>query len=91
MFPETRSAQVDVIKKGLEPVPGSRSLKRPFGGFNLLEVVLTIVVGALLVLGAFVGFQTVFNKAQTETELASLRSMGREAQALLALSGADRW
>jgi len=65
--------------------------RRAQSGFSLLEVVLTIVVGALLVLGVFVGFQTVFNKAQTETELASLRSLGREAQALLALSGADRW
>ncbi|MFA7478696.1 MAG: hypothetical protein WC184_12550, partial [Acidimicrobiia bacterium] len=48
-------------------------------------------MGALLVFAAFVSFQNVFTKTREQAELAALKSVVREAQALLAISGADRW
>ncbi|MFA5566506.1 MAG: hypothetical protein WC184_11585 [Acidimicrobiia bacterium] len=44
-----------------------------------------------LALPAFVSFQNVFNKTREHDELAALKSVVREAQALLAISGADAW
>ncbi|MFA5566515.1 MAG: hypothetical protein WDA77_11415, partial [Acidimicrobiia bacterium] len=60
-------------------------------GLTLVEIILGLVVGALLVFAAFVSFQNVFNKTREHAELAALKSVAREAQALLAISGADRW
>ncbi|MFA7478797.1 MAG: hypothetical protein WC184_13065 [Acidimicrobiia bacterium] len=60
-------------------------------GLTLVEIILGLVVGALLVFAAFVSFQNVFTKTREQAELAALKSVAREAQALLAISGADRW
>ncbi|MFA7478759.1 MAG: hypothetical protein WC184_12870, partial [Acidimicrobiia bacterium] len=60
-------------------------------GLTLVEIILGLVVGALLVFAAFVSFQQVFTKTREHAELAALKSVAREAQALLAISGADRW
>ncbi|MFA5566486.1 MAG: hypothetical protein WC184_11685 [Acidimicrobiia bacterium] len=43
------------------------------------------------VFAVFVSFQNVFTKTREQAELAALKSVAREAQALLAISGADRW
>ena len=71
------------------PKPANPSFVRR--GLTLVEIILGLVVGALLVFAAFVSFQNVFNKTREQAELAALKSLAREAQALLAISGADRW
>ena len=52
---------------------------------------LGLIVTVWLALPAFVSFQNVFNKTREHDELAALKSVVREAQALLAISGADAW
>ncbi|MFA7478637.1 MAG: hypothetical protein WC184_12240, partial [Acidimicrobiia bacterium] len=71
------------------PKPATPSFVRR--GLTLVEIILGLVVGALLVFAAFVSYQQVFTKTREQAELAALKSVAREAQALLAISGADRW
>jgi len=60
-------------------------------GLTLVEIILGVTIIAVLTFAAFVSFQHVFNKTREHVELAALKSVAREAQALLAMSGADQW
>ena len=73
------------------PTPASPVRVYVRRGLTLVEIILGLVVGALLVFAAFVSFQNVFNKTREQAELVALKSVAREAQALLAISGAERW
>ncbi|MFA5566883.1 MAG: hypothetical protein WDA77_13335 [Acidimicrobiia bacterium] len=57
----------------------------------MLDTVIALVIGAVIVATAFVGYQNVFIRAKEQTELAALKSVVREAQVLLVISGSDRW
>lgn len=67
---------------------GGRGLWR---GVSLLETVLGVVVAAILATIMFVGYQQVFSGAQQHVVLVSLKSVSRQAQASLAVSGVDSW